>query len=411
MTTRLKPIAKRFALGLLGLLVLVLLITGGALASFLYLRSAAQAFNSGVGRIVDPGGIDTREFVTIGGVRQWITIRGQNAANPLLLYLHGGPGGTVSEVSYIFQRPWEDFFTVVQWDQRGFGGSAIDAEKLRGTVDREQVVSDTIELVEYLRKRFGQQKVVLVGQSWGTVLGATVAKRRPDLVYAYIGIGQLVEWEGNFNETRRLLSEHARETGDAALQKELDALGPPPPATDAKAYLEWADKVQDPMIRLGYSWHNLQGTEESWGSRLGIAAIFSESMTTADLYRTLFSPPNVEESLYGILRSLAGWTFERDVGTTFDVPVVFAAGRYDWQTPTTLVDQLYPKLCNTNKTLVHFEHSAHVVVVEEPGRMLKLLLDYALPATTGAPAQGMTNVPCGEPSTAVSSGMSAQSSQ
>jgi pimeloyl-ACP methyl ester carboxylesterase len=394
MNEKIRRFIKPVALGLSAIVVVALLVAGGAIASLLHVRSMAQSLNAGMDRIVDPGGIDERELIVLGSVRQWITVRALNRNNPILLYLHGGPGSPVSDVSYLFQRPWEDFFTVVQWDQRGFGRSALDQDKLRDTVNREQVISDAIELIEYLRKRFDQQKVVLVGQSWGTVLGASVSKRRPDLVHAYVSIGQVVEWEGNFAETKRLLTERAASTGDAQLQQELAAIGPAPDSRDHAAYSDWIDRVQSPMSRLGYSWHNAQGGKDSLGSRVVVAALLSNSVSHGELFRMLFAPPSEENARKGMLQSLVGWKFERDVGKSLPVPTIFAAGRYDWQTPVTLIDQLYTRLCNTPKAIVHFEHSAHVVVAEESGRMMKLLLDYALPAATGAPVQGLVNEPC-----------------
>lgn len=341
--------------------------------------------NRDIGRIVAPNGIDEARFTTLGGARQWITIRGQDRDAPVLLFLHGGPGGALSDISYIFQRPWEDYFTVVQWDQRGFGRSAIDGAKLKGTLNFEQYIADAIELIEQLKARFGQRKIVLMGQSWGTSLGVEVAHRRPDLLHALVSIGQVVDRKGNFEETRRLFLADAKARGDAALLKRMTDAGPPPADfTDMEGKVgAWLAAVQGPLDPTGHGWHNFTGPQESWSYRI---------VAARDVSPSSLNPPQPEESpfpggagakLAEVWRSSADWSIRKDVGYDFQVPVIIFAGSHDWQTPTTLAKDFFQRICAPYKMFVEFANSAHVVHAEEPGRTIVSLVDDVLPATRG----------------------------
>ncbi|MGH7695704.1 MAG: alpha/beta fold hydrolase, partial [Gemmatimonadaceae bacterium] len=142
--------------------------------------------------ITAPNGIDEGKYVTIGGVEQWITIRGEDRSNPVLLFLHGGPGDATNPWSYAAFRPWLRKFTLVQWDQRGAGKTlGKNGPSLGGTITLDRMVSDGIELTELLRKTLNQDKVILVGHSFGSILGVLMVKSRPDLYHAFVGTGQV----------------------------------------------------------------------------------------------------------------------------------------------------------------------------------------------------------------------------
>ncbi len=168
-------------------------------------------------------------FVQIGGIGQWITIHGTDKHNPVILFLHGGPGDAWSPFAESWFGTWEKDFTLVQWDQRGAGrtygktGPSIEATM---TIDR--MVQDGIEVSEYLTKHLGKKKIILVGGSWGSILGIYMAKQRPDLFCAYIGMAQMVnERAGQAASYARVL-QLARAAGDQKTVKALEANGPPP---------------------------------------------------------------------------------------------------------------------------------------------------------------------------------------
>jgi len=140
-------------------------------------------------------GIDSLEAVRIGGLDQWIHVRGEHTKNPVLLFLHGGPGAALIGVAGPFQTPWEKHFTIVQWDQRGAGKTYArnDRELQRRTMTVRQMQQDTLDMANYLRRRFEREKIVVLGASWGGVPGLWLAHEHPDVVAAYVGVGQAVD--------------------------------------------------------------------------------------------------------------------------------------------------------------------------------------------------------------------------
>jgi pimeloyl-ACP methyl ester carboxylesterase len=132
-------------------------------------------------------------YVKIGGIDQWIQIRGQDRDNPVLLCLHGGPGATWLPLTAVF-APWEKDFTVVQWDQRGAGKSLeASGPSIASTMSIQRMADDGIELAELLRAHLKKEKILLLGHSWGSILGVHMVLQRPDLFYAYVGTGQVAQ--------------------------------------------------------------------------------------------------------------------------------------------------------------------------------------------------------------------------
>ncbi len=139
-------------------------------------RSDAVAIIEDLRKIHTPEGIEVLEQIELGGVPQWVSIRGKNRDNPVLLFVPGGPGDPMIGLSWAFQTPWEDYFTVVQWDQRGIGknAAAADREALEGTFTFDRLTGDTEELVAHLRDRLGKEKIVALGYSAGATLGINI---------------------------------------------------------------------------------------------------------------------------------------------------------------------------------------------------------------------------------------------
>jgi pimeloyl-ACP methyl ester carboxylesterase len=378
----------RIAVSLLGVMLAIGLFAGGALTGALKLRHVIQQFNEDADRIVSPDGIDVAQYVELGGVRQWITIRGQNRHNPVLLFLHGGPGGALADIAYHFARPWEDYFVVVQWDQRGYGRSNVDQAKIQGTTTKERYIADGIELAELLRKRLNQPKIVLVGQSWGTLLGAEIAHRRPDLLYAFAAFGQITGWESSYEEIRQLLLDLGRRSGDEALVKRMQQAGPIPVGPKPGPFFAAMDPVWDEMNRRGYSWHSVTGSAYPLDEIFLVAAIESPSVPDRSMIDLLLGRGGGNDYYTTLHPTLSGWNLERDVGTRFSVPYILVMGRYDWQTPINLAKAYYEKVCAPYKAYVELPNAAHVAVLEQPGLAVVALVEKVLPAVQGTVPAG-----------------------
>jgi proline iminopeptidase len=130
--------------------------------------------------------VERLEKVRIGGIKQWVSVRGADRKNPVLLLIHGGPGYITIPMSWWFSRGWEEYFTVVQWDQRAAGKTHLfsDPATIAPTLTREHMVADAEEMAAWIRKEFGKNKIFVMGHSWGSYLGLELARRHPDWLYA-----------------------------------------------------------------------------------------------------------------------------------------------------------------------------------------------------------------------------------
>ncbi len=138
------------------------------------------------------GGINESMYIDVNGTKQWINIYGEDIDNPVLLYLHGGPGSATSEIDYAFTRKWADVYTVVTWDQRNCGKS-YDVEQNDIVLTRELFLTDGKEVTEFLLDYLSKDKITILGHSWGSIYGANLVLEYPEYYECFIGTGQLVD--------------------------------------------------------------------------------------------------------------------------------------------------------------------------------------------------------------------------
>lgn len=351
------------------------------ISTLLWAREVFQKHQNTTYAVKDPKGIEELKTIKIGGVDQWLHIRGRNRDNPILLYLHGGPGFPMIGFMDAIQRPWEDYFTVVQWDQRQTGKSYYPAEDQKNPVSLEQFIGDTEEVVQYLRQYLGHEKIFLLGHSWGSVLGIHVVKRQPNWLHAYIGVGQVV----NFMENERLLFDrlrgHAREQKKEEVLARLESISPYlDPNKPAESFAENVSYVRTELSRLaGESMmHNL-----FWDDALRLFEfdrLISPHLTLTDISNAILDDEvAVIRPPYFLTKDIINIDLPNDVGSSFDIPIFFFSGRHDYQVPVTLSDQWFNKIIAPNKSLIHFEESSHMIVNEEPGKFLVSLVKNVLP--------------------------------
>lgn len=180
--------------------------------------------------------INKKEFITIGGIEQWVTIKGEDMSKPVILFIHGGPGSTMTPYANNIFAGWEKDFVLVQWDQRGAGrtyGKNAPAEQTaeffqNNPLTIAQMTTDGIEVAEYLIEYLNKRKVILFGSSWGSALAGKMALKRPDLFYAYIGHSQMVNPSKDMIAVYKTAYKIAKETGDQQSVEALESLGEPP---------------------------------------------------------------------------------------------------------------------------------------------------------------------------------------
>jgi pimeloyl-ACP methyl ester carboxylesterase len=190
------------------------------------------------------GPVNEEMFVQIGGIDEWITIKGDDRNNPVVLFLHGGPGDALSPIADAWFRGWEKDFTLVQWDQRGAGRTyGKNGPSVEPTMTIERMVQDGIEVALFLTKHLNKKKIVIEGGSWGSILGIYMARARPDLFYAYVGIAQMVNTRKNQSASYARVLELARAAGDQRAITELAKIGSMPWDSDAiskwHVYRKW----------------------------------------------------------------------------------------------------------------------------------------------------------------------------
>ena len=198
--------------------------------------------------------------VRIGGVDQWVLVRGEDTTNPVVLFVHGGPGASQLTQNRRNTADLERHFTVVNWDQRG-AGKSYAAGRTRTTMTLDRFVDDVCELAEHLRGRFAEDRIVVVGHSWGSVIGVLATQRQPDLFSCYVGLGQVADMVAGEAETYRWTLERARVRADARAVRKLEAIGPPPYGDD---WLRKTIAQRRLLARFGGASRKARARSPSW---------------------------------------------------------------------------------------------------------------------------------------------------
>jgi pimeloyl-ACP methyl ester carboxylesterase len=313
--------------------------------------------------VTTPNGIDEAKYVKIGGLEQWITIRGEDRKNPVLLLLHGGPGDATNPWGYAGFRNWLKYFTVVQWDQRGAGRTfGRNGAAAASTITIERMVQDGVELAELLSKTLQKEKIVLVGHSWGSTLGVFMAKARPELFYAFVGTGQVADPTRNYAVAYAALVERASREGNSRALQELNEVGPPP-YKDGKGFA------------IQRKWSNLfEGADVFLASTLGFA-LTAPGYSLGDI-NDWFEGQNVSgEHLVAQISAFD----PKLLGGEFAVPVFVIQGAEDFTTPTSLAKTYLNSLHAPRKAFATIEGAGHFAVFTKQDLFLNELRARVLP--------------------------------
>lgn len=316
---------------------------------------------------IDYPGIDSMETVKIGGINQCIYIRGKDMNNPVLLFLHGGPGTPEMPLLYKFQYEWEDYFTVVHWDQRGAGKTyfANDAGDVYGTISFEQYIQDAWEVTEYLKQKLGKKKIALLGYSWGSTIGDTLVKRYPDSFSAYIGVGQLINGaEGERIGFENALNEAYRRENRKDIET-LEKLKPYP---------------SNPFDITKFT--RLRKVQVKYGLAVGVdikaisGYFFSPYLTLSELTYYLINPFELNKNI--VQFAFAEYNI-RNYGTEYKTPVIYILGENDYQTPTSLAEDYFEEIQSPAKKIFVLPNAAHQPMIDNPRRFAEILISEVLP--------------------------------
>lgn len=305
--------------------------------------------------------IATLTAVRIGGVDQWMTIRGHDTENPILLFVHGGPGMSDMGAIRHFVPALEEHFVVVHWSQRG-AGKSYSRDIPAASMTMNQFVADLEELARYLLQRFGQQKLFLVGQSYGTIHCMRAIVRAPELFHAYVGVNQVVERAKEELLSYRGVLAFARKQGNRKAVAQLEALGEPvnglfPTLEETYIHKTWLRK-----LCMTYDPKRM--------NEFGMAVALSPELTPRDIVNLFRQVPWNMELLW---RDGCRTNFFQEIPAV-PVPVYFVAGQHDLNTNAGLEQEYLNGLQAPRKEYVLFEHSGHLACYEEPDRFAELML-------------------------------------
>ena len=322
-------------------------------------RAYRQHQNSTALASPTPNGVDESMFVPIGGINQWITIRGQNRDNPVVLFLHGGPGTPTNLLDFSMAPAWTPSFILVQWDQRGAGKTFASGGTSATDMTIDRMAQDGIELAQFLRGHLHRDKIIIVGHSWGTILGVHMAKTRPDLFFAYVGAGQVVNAQENetLNYTRVL--DKAKALGDTVAIAELEASGPPPyPVMKALTTQRiWAQAFEHADAYVA--------TEQA-------SSLYAPGYSLLDLYHAIQSIRFTLDTFIGA--SMSGPAMKVDLnalGPDFAIPMFVFAGPDDYITSPALAKAYVDTLNAPQKEFVMLPAGGHFTVFMHPDSFLK----------------------------------------
>jgi pimeloyl-ACP methyl ester carboxylesterase len=320
-----------------------------------------------------PASIATMEKVRLGGVDQWLILRGQDINKPVLLFLSGGPGASEAARVLRFNQELEKHFVVVIWEQRGCGKSYASINP-KSDLTIAQYTADIIELTEILRARFNEQKIYLVGHSWGTIIGVQAVQTRPDLFHAYIGTAQMVDVLETDQMIYEMILEHSRSTGDIKFAQALESQGQPP-------YLG-KSPIQPYSTLFGreyslYEYPNIKNEEYRRDGDILMLMLKQPEYGWLDRLYYLLGLMNTFNIVYPQLQDM---DFRLNA-THFELPVYLILGRHDMNNPYQIPEEYFNLLNAPSKQLYFFEDSGHGMIWEEAGKFHDIMVKSVLEET------------------------------
>ncbi|MEV7543617.1 alpha/beta hydrolase [Streptomyces sp. NPDC089915] len=345
-------------------------------AGLLAHRAVRRSANARLMRIDTPDGIDEQGFVRIGGIDQWISVRGEDRANPVLLELHGGPGAANSPYG-ARTRAWEAHFTLVRWDMRGAGLTFAHGGPVGqgGEPSFERLYADALEVVHHLRERLGVDRVVLLPSSFGTVFGLRLARSHPELFSAYVGTDQNVLEAGRDTSAYDATLARLRAAGKAKDAARVEAMG--------SDWRRWSPEQRTAYDKLcaGSDPLTLDTVKKVVLGSMWLSPLYSPGRIAAYFKGQGFSEP-VTTGTHGF----DDWA----EGTRFEVPFFVFQGALDVITPAARARAYFDAVEAPVKAFALIEDASHFAALRRPDRFLELLLTHVRPVVTAGRTAGRT---------------------
>jgi pimeloyl-ACP methyl ester carboxylesterase len=303
---------------------------------------------------VGPQGIAESRYVTIGGVEQWIQIRGENKENPVLFVLHGGPGSPYAVFTPLI-RSWEKYYTVVQWDRRGCGRTRQKSGPDAGTF--AQLVDDAVEVAEWIKQKMNKDKLILMAGSMGTMVGVPLAIRRPDLFEAFVCTDMYADMRTN----EKVGYEMALKRANDKQRKKLEAIGADPAQWDLKAW----------QIKMDITMKTDPVTPNAVAKLLFPLAFASPLYRLRDAVSMLAGFMSVQKQMYAEYSAYDAYSH----GTRFEIPFYLLQGESDVLTITELAREYFDRVEAPSKAIELIPNASHFAAFTQPEAFLKAMRD------------------------------------
>jgi pimeloyl-ACP methyl ester carboxylesterase len=349
----------------------IVLILISAFVLFMLLIIFVRRNNRNASQIRTENGISESFYQRIGGIDQFLNIRGNDRSNPVILVLHGGPGSPISFLASYWQKTLEKEYTLVNWDQRGAGRTAMADRKNKTpeVLGTEILLSDLDELVGYLTDRFGQEKIYLLGHSWGTILGSLYVKRHPENIRAYIGVGQAVDMAEGEKLAKDTAILRAEDRKDEGFREKVDH------CYDIFTSVKESDMKN--FMRL----HALCGRYLRSKGALSTGRMIWNAVTSPDFSGVdarwqmfmMFSRSRFLNLNAPLMHSVLEFRMA-DTGLAYGMPVVFISGDGDWVTPYPLIRNLVKNIKAPSKEMILIENAGHNCYLDRPEVFSKVLM-------------------------------------
>lgn len=319
-----------------------------------------SVFSNDATRMEDSLQVRQKKFVMLGGEPQYVEINGASRDNPVLLFLHGGPGWPQTPHLRYFNAPLWQHMTVVAWEQSGCGQSYMnhpEPEKL----SLDQIVNDAHALTQILKKQFNKQKIYLAGFSWGSIPGLLLAAKYPEDYAAYFGITQVLDLNKSIALSRQWIRKQAAAQKDSATLNTLAQLDRGDTAV-CKRPLDCFLTQYGLLNKYGGALYSKEGEQA-----ISKAETFYSDYQKYDWFKAfLYSAYRLEKDL-----------FHTDLShiTKVNIPVYFIMGRHDWNLPTSITVAYAKQLIAPKKELIWLEHSGHEPSSEEPDRFNQIMIE------------------------------------
>ncbi|HBF38797.1 MAG TPA: alpha/beta hydrolase, partial [Firmicutes bacterium] len=284
-------------------------------------------------------------------IEQYLFHSGTNNDNPVMLFLHCGPGLAYSPFAHVFQEKWEDLFTVVHWDQRGAGKTLTKNSDQYPTLDL--LLKDLLEIIQYLKQKYNQQKIILLGHSWGTVLGSTFIKQYPGEVAYYIGVGQVINMFENERVGYEKVKQEIVKADDKKSLKKLEAIGEYPGKHLDSEFMKKCAQIRklqekyDLAIKMGLS--------------VFIAAFQSPIFKWSDFSAMIKGP----QASQGLMTALESFDLN-DEKDEYQIPIYYILGGKDWLTPFALAREHLGRIRAPRKKFYLIPGAGHATMIDQP---------------------------------------------